>query len=224
MKGYKHSTPEQRTLILQLHAVPTPTTVIAERLGISIHVVRHTVHRAGLQQSGAKNGACYRNVDLVRRLAKEGKSLSEIGRQVGTSKRLVKLFLEKHQIERTPFHQSGENNPAWKGGRMADKHGYILVHRPEHPEANRHGYVREHRLVMEEKLGRPLLREEVVHHLDDDTGNNHPDNLHLYESNGVHLAETRAGKMPNWSEEGRLAVIEACRRGRESPKRSSRSA
>ena len=35
----------------------------------------------------------------------------------------------------------------------------------------------EHRLVAEEKLGRPLRKEEVVHHIDGDYKNNDPNNL-----------------------------------------------
>lgn len=35
----------------------------------------------------------------------------------------------------------------------------------------------EHRVVMEQKLGRPLLPGEIVHHIDHDKKNNHPDNL-----------------------------------------------
>ena len=46
----------------------------------------------------------------------------------------------------------GELNPFWKGGRRADKQGYILVHSPEHPYRNKQNLVREHRLVMEPGL------------------------------------------------------------------------
>ena len=59
---------------------------------------------------------------------------------------------------------------------------------PDHPHAVR-GYVRKHRLVMEKKLGRYLTRTEVVHHRDDNPGNNRLSNLKLYASNAEHKRE-----------------------------------
>ena len=40
----------------------------------------------------------------------------------------------------------------------------------------------EHRLVAEEKLGRPLRKGEVVHHIDGDYKNNDPNNLMILPS------------------------------------------
>ncbi len=57
--------------------------------------------------------------------------------------------------------------------------GYMLIYRPSHPCAMYHGYVYEHRLVVEEKIGRFLKIDEEVHHKDDDRLNNHPDNLEI---------------------------------------------
>lgn len=37
----------------------------------------------------------------------------------------------------------------------------------------------QHRVVMEKKLGRKLLKGEIVHHVDNDKHNNHPDNLEV---------------------------------------------
>lgn len=222
--GTKHLNALQRAEIGRLHAIPTPSNEIAAAIGCSIHQVRHAIHRMGMTPNGSKGGACYAKSAMIRELAGRGESLSEIARRVGTNKRLVKRFLTKHDIPHRPFRQTGSNNPAWKGGRQTDKSGYILVHRPDHPDANRHGYVRAHRLVMEEKLGRRLEPGEVVHHRDGDRANNVPDNLELFPSNGVHLAETLKGQTPNWSESGLIRLLEASRRGRESPKRSNRSA
>jgi hypothetical protein len=69
---------------------------------------------------------------------------------------------------------------------------------------------------MEKKLNRPLLKTEVVHHIDDDKLNNAPENLKLFATNGAHLAETLAGKCPNWTEAGRQALDaqSASRRGK----------
>ena len=56
---------------------------------------------------------------------------------------------------------------------------YKIIKKPEHPFCDRHGYVREHRLIMEEHLGRYLTKSEVVHHKDEDTLNNNLSNLEL---------------------------------------------
>lgn len=40
-------------------------------------------------------------------------------------------------------------------------------------------YLRVHRVVAELKIGRPLARNEIVHHKDHDVLNNHPDNLEV---------------------------------------------
>lgn len=44
-----------------------------------------------------------------------------------------------------------------------------------------------HRVVAEQKLGRKLLPGEVVHHIDGDRLNNHPDNLMVFSSQAEHL-------------------------------------
>ena len=84
---------------------------------------------------------------------------------------------------------SGANNPAWKGGVKMEKGKYILEHCPEHPNANCQGYVRQHRLVVERHIGRYLLPDEVVHHINGDSLDNRIDNLKLYANHSQHKSD-----------------------------------
>lgn len=57
--------------------------------------------------------------------------------------------------------------------------GYVKVYKPEHPNATKDGYVMEHILVMEEKIGRYITREEAVHHINHIRDDNRIENLKL---------------------------------------------
>ena len=50
----------------------------------------------------------------------------------------------------------------------------------------------EHVKIMSEIIGRPLTKEEMVHHIDFIKTNNNPDNLYLYESRSRHMKDTRS--------------------------------
>jgi len=54
-----------------------------------------------------------------------------------------------------------------------------------------------HRVVAAQKLGRELRRGEVVHHLDGDPANNHPDNLEICSSASVHRLHHRRSNRDN---------------------------
>ena len=70
-------------------------------------------------------------------------------------------------------HNVGERNPAWKGGRFLEpSNGYIYVRRDGK-------YIGEHRLVMEQHLGRPLKSSEHIHHRNGDKTDNCVENLEL---------------------------------------------
>lgn len=209
MKGYKHLTAEQKAEILRLYPIPTPTPTIAAMTGASPQQIRHCLKRAGVTLHKAQESACVLHLEELKQLVlREDLSMTQIAAMIGTSRHHLRDFLKRHSIPHTRFQQKGKNNPAWKGGRMLDKAGYVLIHMPEHPNADRHGYVREHRLVMERVLGRYLTKEEVVDHIDQegDKSNNDPTNLRVYSSNAEHLAATRAGKAANWSEDGKARI------------------
>lgn len=62
----------------------------------------------------------------------------------------------------------GRNCPAWRGGRVVNRKGYIYIRlQPDdffYPMAWKDGYVAEHRLVIAKHLGRCLHLWEIVHH------------------------------------------------------------
>ncbi|GAA3416218.1 hypothetical protein GCM10018952_44510 [Streptosporangium vulgare] len=61
-----------------------------------------------------------------------------------------------------------------------DGNGYIIVKRPDHPEARKNGWVSEHRMVMSDHLGRPLWPDEYVHHKNGNRVDNRLENLELW--------------------------------------------
>jgi hypothetical protein len=77
--------------------------------------------------------------------------------------------------------KSGERSHLWSGGKIENR-GYVLVHAPEHHSVQGTGrkYVLEHRLVMEQTLGRNLEKHEQVHHKNGIRNDNSPENLELW--------------------------------------------
>jgi hypothetical protein len=71
----------------------------------------------------------------------------------------------------------GEKSHCWNGGR-SESYGYVLVRNKNHPNSTC-GYVREHILKMTELIGRPLEKNECVHHVDGNKKNNNIKNLML---------------------------------------------
>lgn len=72
--------------------------------------------------------------------------------------------------------QSGENNANWTGGRKTKSTGYILAYAPNNPNA-RKKFVLEHRLIMEDHLGRYLNENEFIHHINAVKNDNRLENL-----------------------------------------------
>lgn len=75
--------------------------------------------------------------------------------------------------------------------------GYVLIWAPDHPWAQKSGYIAEHRLVMEQTLGRSLLPLETVHHKNGVKDDNRPENLEVWYSGQP--AGQRPLDLVNWA-------------------------
>ncbi len=67
----------------------------------------------------------------------------------------------------------------WNIESIASKGDYFYAKVPNHPEATSNGYVLEHRVVMENHMGRLLTQDEVVHHENENKKDNRIENLEL---------------------------------------------
>lgn len=72
--------------------------------------------------------------------------------------------------------------PTVPAARKRHSKGYVLIWAPDHPWAQKSGYIAEHRLVMEQTLGRSLLPLETVHHKNGVKDDNRPENLEVWYS------------------------------------------
>ena len=127
------------------------------------------------------------NLYLVQKL-----NAAEIAIKYNMSKACLCKALHKFDI---PIRQCvGKNHPAWKGGRVVLM-GYIGIWMPNHHRANHVGYVKEHILIMEDVIGRPLKKEEHIHHIDFDRQNNKISNLWMASNKKHHAAQNSILKL-----------------------------
>jgi hypothetical protein len=115
------------------------------------------------------------------------KKISESGKG-----RIVSLKTRKKMSER----KSGANHHNWKGGMKYNKgRWYIRI--------GKHKYIERARLVMQGKLGRRLTSSEIVHHKNEITDDDRPDNLEL-KTRSSHMIHHSTGK--HHSEETKVKI------------------
>ena len=127
-------------------------------------------------------------VPVVRYLYEEaGLSSIQIAGLLGVSDDTVRQFMHRHGLERRTdtagvrlrgrtdrIKRAIEDFTPMKGAR-----GYEVIYAPEHPRADTQGYVKRHIVIEEQKIGRPLRPDEVVHHINGVRNDNRPENLQV---------------------------------------------
>jgi hypothetical protein len=116
----------------------------------------------------------------------------------------------KHAFQRRPesvaafaewidLRKAGAAHPSWQGGSILTSDGYVRINIAPGK------YQLEHRMVMEQHLGRPLNADEEVHHHDKNRTNNDIANLELM-SKAEH-ARLHGGRMGQWSRDYEFCVV-----------------
>jgi len=95
----------------------------------------------------------------------------------GKTRSLMCKSCSKTGVRHPQYGKIGKESANWKGGETTDKRGYIFIYNLEHPRADSKGYVKRAIIVLESKLGRPLLDGCDAHHLNEIKGDDRPDNL-----------------------------------------------
>lgn len=98
------------------------------------------------------------------------------------SKHLAKGFCSKHY---RGFRAWMDKDRAFEDRAKINKQndsGYVSLYLPDHPDCSVSGFIMEHRVVMEQMIGRRLVKNENVHHKNGIRNDNRPENLELWSS------------------------------------------
>lgn len=147
---------------------------VAERLGVSRSVARYHLHKAGVLRS---------RKDGVRKAANDGRLGSGLRGKSRT-------FTDSHRenISKARLRWADGGNAI---GVSLKPSGYVEYTRGKHKGRSVHVVAMEHR------LGRQLLEDECVHHIDGDKTNNEENNLALVTRSGharLHRREEKLSK------------------------------
>lgn len=95
-----------------------------------------------------------------------------------TTRKTPRRFIRGHNKDNAKpgsrIYNTGSNRGTWKGGKGITSQGYVWLY-----DGHNKPLLLEHRFVMEQHIGRHLLRSEDIHHINGNKTDNRIENLQL---------------------------------------------
>lgn len=175
MKG-KPLTAESKRDVVELYMNGNSTQKAAEIAGVSVGAAFKILKTVGVMRTRRETHIGLKLSPEVR------KRISEMNKGRRLSDEAKRKISEANRIHGV-------------GHKKLREDGYVAIYYPEHPDSTLEGYVMEHRLVMEQTIGRRLGKNEVVHHINHVRSDNRIENLKLMtvsEHMSMHMRERHA--------------------------------
>lgn len=142
---------------------------VAAYLGVAHSCVLRNLKQAGVQVESSDPNKYPLPMPEVIAHYQAGKSTREIGAIYGVDAEVIRRRLNRRHIQMRPRGgEQGEKNPQWKGGNDYKEGKYQA------------------RKTYKAFVGKPLLPGKVLHHMNEDTADNSPDNLWEFPNNSCH--------------------------------------